>query len=219
MQESGFQVWTHDVTSSMPAPVYPDGCRDVVIIHRVGRPTVVTLSPFDMHPRLAALSVGSRLIGYRLRPGAQISANSLGAIASRPDKAADIIANDLTLSEDASAAIRALCITGAATAGVARDLGVSLRSLQRLFRGFALPPPDYWRLLARARQAVRKLDSPTPVAAIAADCGFSDQAHLTREMQRWFGKTPRQLQHDTETRTLLGQPALGNWTGEQISIR
>lgn len=219
MKDVEFQLWTHDVTCSTFAPVYPDGCRDVLIIHRFGQPTEVMLTPYDMRPRLAALPVGSQLQGYRLRPGAQVSDTSLRAIATRPDRAADIIGNDLALSEDACGAIRALCFTGAATALVARDLGVSLRSLQRLFRGLGLPPPDYWRLLARARQAVRQLGGPAPVAAIAADCGFSDQAHMTREMQRWFGKTPRQLQHDTTTRTLLGQPALGNWTGEQISIR
>lgn len=219
MQNRDFQIWTHDVTSSNPEPVYPDGCRDVVIIHRVDRPTVARLTPFDLRPRLAALPVGSQLQGYRLRPGAQISDASLRAIAKRPDSATDIIGNDFALSEDVSLAIQALCIAGAATAEVAGDLGVSLRSLQRLFHRLGLPPPDYWRLLARARQAVRQLGGPSPVAAIAADCGFSDQAHLTREMQRWFGKTPRQLQHDTATQTLLGQPALGNWTGEQISIR
>ncbi|MFN3273322.1 MAG: helix-turn-helix domain-containing protein [Paracoccus sp. (in: a-proteobacteria)] len=214
-----FQIWTHDVTGSTCAPVYPDGCRDVVIVRQATGRAQVRLTPFDLRPRLAALPAGSHLQGYRLRPGAQISDASLRAITIRPDRAAEIIANDLALSEDADLAIRALCIAGAGVAGVARDLGLSPRSLQRLFQALDLPPPDYWRLLARARQAVRHLGGPLPLAAIAADCGFSDQAHMTREVLRWFGQTPRQLRRDGAALTLLGQPALGNWTGEQISTR
>ena len=109
--------------------------------------------------------------------------------------------------------LRALTLPGTTVADTARDLGVSLRSLQRLFHGLDLPPPEYWRLLSRARRAAAELAGPMPLAAIAADCGFSDQAHLTRETLRWFGQTPRQMQRDGATLSLLAQPALGNWSG------
>jgi hypothetical protein len=125
MQNRDFQIWTHDVTSSNPEPVYPDGCRDVVILHRADRPTLARLTPFDLRPRLAVFPVGIQLQGYRLRPGAQISDASLRAIAKKPDRATDIIRNDFALSDDVSLAIHALCIAHAVTAEVARDLGVS----------------------------------------------------------------------------------------------
>lgn len=219
MQEDMFQAWAHDAPRDTLAPVYPDGCRDVLILRRPGRRAEVRLTSFDLCPRLAALPAGTTVQGYRLRPGAQIAAGSLRAIEAAPDQAGAIIRNDLALSGDADHAIRALCSPGAGAAAVAGDLGLSLRSLQRLLHRLDLPPPDYWRLLARARRAARHLGGPSPLAAIAADCGFSDQAHMTRELLRWFGKAPRQLQRDGATLALLGQPALGNWTDEQSSTR
>ena len=219
MHDGAVELWTHHVPHATCAPVYPDGCRDVVIIRRPCERPEVRLTRFDLRPRLATLAAGSVLEGFRLRPGAWIDAKALKAIEAAPEQAAAIIRSDLALSDDADHAIRALCMPGATAAAVARDLGLSLRSLQRLFRGLDLPPPDYWRMLSRARRAAAHLAGPLPLAAIAADWGFSDQAHMTRDMLRWFGKTPRQLRSDGETLILLGQPALGNWTGEQISIR
>ena len=223
-QNDHFHLWTHDVPCTAIAPVYPDGCRDVLIIQRAGQGVEVRLTPFDLRPRLAALPAGSSLQGFRLRPGTQIANRALRAIKASPEQAATIIQNDLARSDDADHAIHALCLPGVSVAMAARDLGLSPRSLQRLFQRFDLPPPEYWRLLARARRAAAHLAGGAPLAAIAADCGFCDQAHMTRDMARWFGKSPRQLQRDRQTLTLLAQPALGNWsrgtpTGEQISTR
>lgn len=207
-----FQIWTHDVPEATRTTVFPDGCRDVLIIRQPGARPQVRLTRFDLRPRTAALMAGSALQGFRLRPGAGLSAQSLEAIAAAPDRAEAVIRSDLVLSEDADYAIRALGLPEATVTGTARDLGLSLRSLQRLFRALDLPPPDYWRLLSRARRAAAQLAAPVPLAAIAADCGFSDQAHLTRETLRWFGQTPRQIRHDAARLALLGQPALGNWS-------
>lgn len=184
----------------------------MLIIRRPGAPPEVRLTPFDLRPRSVTLTAGTALQGFRLRPGATISARAVKAIAAAPDQAETVIRSDLALSDDVGHAIRALTSPGATVACAARDLGLSLRSLQRLFRGLDLPPPDYWRLLSRARRAAAHLAAPVPLAAIAADCGFSDQAHLTRETLRWFGQTPRQIRHDAAFLALLGQPALGNWS-------
>jgi AraC-like DNA-binding protein len=207
-----FQVWTHEVPDVTRALVFPDGCCDVLIIRCPGARPQVRLTPFDLRPRNAILMAGSALQGFRLRPGARIGTQVLKAIEGAPDQAEDIISNDLALSDDADNAIHALCRPGATVAEAARDLGLSPRSLQRLFKGLHLPPPDYWRVLSRARRAAAQLATPLPLAALSADCGFSDQAHLTRETLRWFGKTPRQLQRDAATLSLLAQPALGNWS-------
>lgn len=214
MNETLFQDWAHDVPAATRAPVYPDGCRDVLIIRRSGAPPEVRLTPFDLRPRLVALTAGTALQGFRLRPGATISARALKAIATTPDQAETVIQSGLALSDDVGHAIRALTLPGATVANAARDLGLSPRSLQRLFYGLDLPQPDYWRLLSRARRAAAELAGSLPLAAIAADCGFSDQAHLTRETLRWFGQTPRQMRRDGATLSLLAQPALGNWSGE-----
>jgi AraC family transcriptional regulator len=33
--------------------------------------------------------------------------------------------------------------------------------------------------------------SRRPIAAVAAECGFSDQSHFTKEFRRIMGETPR----------------------------
>ena len=52
-------------------------------------------------------------------------------------------------------------------------------------------PPHQWQINARVRRVQERLlmgDAPIPV--IAAETGFSDQAHLTRIFRRIVGETP-----------------------------
>jgi AraC family transcriptional regulator len=57
-------------------------------------------------------------------------------------------------------------------------------------RCFGLPP--YAFVKSRRLRHARRLLAETglPIKAIAADCGFSDQAHLTRMFSAQFGETP-----------------------------
>ncbi|MCC5995716.1 MAG: AraC family transcriptional regulator [Oceanicaulis sp.] len=214
-----FQKWTYEVARAFDAPVFPDGCRDVIILRRPGQPARIQLTPLDFRPRQAAIPAGAALTGYRLRPGAKVSAAVFDAIAADPEAADDILHNDLTVSDDVDQTLRALTAPGAAPGSVSRDLGVSVRSVERLLNRFDLPPPGYWRLLARVRRAAGQLKASLPLADIACDSGFSDQAHMTREFARWFGAAPAQVRRNRRVLDLLCQPALGNWTGEQISTR
>jgi len=40
------------------------------------------------------------------------------------------------------------------------------------------------------RAAARLIDSDDPIAVVAAECGFYDQANLTRQFGRLAGETP-----------------------------
>ena len=42
---------------------------------------------------------------------------------------------------------------------------------------------------------------------------------MTRAFARWFGHTPGGLRRQANLLEVVGQPALGNWTGEQISTK
>jgi len=69
---------------------------------------------------------------------------------------------------------------------------VSFRTyhLARTFRAeIGMPPSTYQRQL-RVRRAVQQLRDGVPAARVAADCGFADQAHLTRHFKRLVGVTP-----------------------------
>jgi AraC-like DNA-binding protein len=214
-----FQAWHHRVEGAEVSPVFPDGCRDVLIIAAAGAPDRVVLTEFDVCPRYVSLPAGTKIAGYRLRPGAAVDRLVLEAIAKNRAAVDDILFNAVRAADETDEAILALTLPGATLGTVSRSLGVSVRTMQRRFRELGLPPPDYWRLLARARRAVALLASTVPLAEIAGDSGYSDQAHMTREFVRWFGQTPSRVRQDAGLLDLLRQPALGNWTGEQSSTR
>jgi len=75
-------------------------------------------------------------------------------------------------------------------AGASRLLGASPAHLTRCFRqAFGIAPHRY--LLGRRIDAARRrLLEGQPVAQVAADVGFHDQAHLTRHFKRHVGTTP-----------------------------
>jgi len=74
---------------------------------------------------------------------------------------------------------------------IARELGISSRQLQRRFlAAVGMPPKRFFRVLRFAR--VWQLASMQPRetwASLAAEHGYADQAHLTREF-RAFGAEP-----------------------------
>lgn len=76
-------------------------------------------------------------------------------------------------------------------ADLAAALGLSAGFLTLAFRGALGATPHRWlleRRLARARAELTT--SSKPLAAVAAECGFADQAHLTRHMRTALGVTP-----------------------------
>jgi AraC-like DNA-binding protein len=109
------------------------------------------------------------------------------------------------------AATRRLANPRARSAVVAEELGVSERHLRRRFlEGVGYGPKTLQRVL-RFRRFLGRLEADgegAELAALAADCGFADQAHLTRECSRLAGLSPgaiaalraRNLEHDLASR-------------------
>lgn len=74
---------------------------------------------------------------------------------------------------------------------LAAELGCSRRHLANRFRDHVGPAPKAVARLVRFRRALALLQGGrTTVAAVAAECGFADQAHLTREFRALTGSTP-----------------------------
>lgn len=77
-----------------------------------------------------------------------------------------------------------------AVSEAARRAGMSREGFSRRFRReHGLPPQAFW-LLERLNDARRLLRAGEPIAAVAAETGFSDQSHLGRCFRRAFGVTP-----------------------------
>jgi AraC-like DNA-binding protein len=100
---------------------------------------------------------------------------------------------------DPRALLAAQAVEAAAAAGgpitahaLATQLGIEERSLQRLFSNYVGVSPKWviqrfrlqeasWRLAAQGRIAL---------SALAAELGFSDQAHFTRDFSKLVGQSP-----------------------------
>ncbi|MFF4945577.1 DUF6597 domain-containing transcriptional factor [Streptomyces rubiginosohelvolus] len=76
--------------------------------------------------------------------------------------------------------------------GLARDTGLSPRSLQRLFAAYVGVGPKWVILRYRIHEALEAAESGPEVdwARLAADLGYSDQAHLVRDFTATVGVPP-----------------------------
>ena len=75
----------------------------------------------------------------------------------------------------------------------AMDAGLRPETVSRGFRrAFGITPARF-RERCRTLNALVCLSSSQPLAEIAAACGFSDQAHLTRSVRNVTGATPTRL--------------------------
>jgi AraC-like DNA-binding protein len=91
------------------------------------------------------------------------------------------------------AAARSLANPHARSAAVAEELGMSERQLRRRFLANVGYGPKTLQRVLRFRRFLRQLDAAggdADLARLAADCGFADQAHLTRECSRLAGLSP-----------------------------
>ncbi|KJC58857.1 hypothetical protein UP10_21380 [Bradyrhizobium sp. LTSPM299] len=73
---------------------------------------------------------------------------------------------------------------------IAARFGRSREGFSRLVTRQLGVSPHAFRILARLNLARQLLRDGEPIAAVAAEAGFSDQSHLTRLFRRTFGTTP-----------------------------
>lgn len=193
--------------------VLPDACVDLIWTGE----RVIVAGP-DTGPRWVTLAPGSRFVGVRLRPGA--AGGVLGVPASElrdvsPD-AVDVLGRDSAIAllealvagadphavlADAvrtrrvrepdplvAAAVERLGRPRATVRSVADDLGVSARQLQRRVGDAVGYGP---KMLARVLR-FRRLQAlaPAPLAELALEAGYADQAHMTAEVTRLAGVSP-----------------------------
>ena len=80
----------------------------------------------------------------------------------------------------------------ASIARLADDSGLGRRQFERRFREHVGLPPRLFGRIVRFQRAFHALGHEGG-AAIAARCGYADQAHLVREVRRFAGQTPTLL--------------------------
>lgn len=85
-------------------------------------------------------------------------------------------------------------------ADLAQDLGVSERQFRREFtKRVGLAPKEFVSVVQVTRALSLLLSKPgAELADLAAQSGFSDQAHLTRAFQKFLGDSPRSMSTSIE---------------------
>lgn len=209
-----YHRWEYLVTADETSVIQPDGCRDLILVSRRGEPDTIRITEWDCQPRVVHLQAGTKMVGYRLSPGTTIASTVLANEQLNTTTLEDMIESEATGSSEIFELIETLAQSNATVAQVARQSGRTTRTLQRQFRDISLPSPDYWRLLGRARRSTKALLCGASLAEIAHEYGYSDQAHMTRELVRWFGRTPSRLRQDKDLIIGINQPGLGNWLNE-----
>jgi len=80
--------------------------------------------------------------------------------------------------------------------GIAAATALSVRSLQTRFLANVGLTPKEFAGVRRLQATLRALDGEAPLADLATDSGFADQAHATREIKRLTGLTLSRLRDE-----------------------
>jgi AraC-like DNA-binding protein len=125
------------------------------------------------------------LVRLAERDPAQAARRMLAELKPKPDRPADWPDQlALALNEDPALSLGAW----------AHERGLHLGSVSRGFRQVFGTTPVAFRLVQRTRRAIEALrGSVEPLSLVAQDCGFADQAHMSRAIQRLARTTPAAL--------------------------
>ncbi|WP_020593920.1 helix-turn-helix domain-containing protein [Kiloniella laminariae] len=205
--------WQSCAESDGIIPIIPDGCRDLVLKYSVNEKPEWFFSPLQDHTREVAVTSGVLMKGYRLHPAVKIQESEILAnIDGKHLEEGDIrcLLNDFSVLERATEeALICLSSDIDTVEQASRRLGMSQRSLQRLLREQTGKPPSFWLQLARVRRTARNIQLVPSLAELADVSGYSDQAHMTREFQRWFRVSPARMRLGGAEFEQLLVPAFG----------
>ena len=205
-------LWVREAGAGEEVLVLPDGCVDVVV--RDGRATVA--GP-DTGPVESVMPASAVVAGVRFHPGAAEAVLGVPADVLRDLRvpledlwgAAGRLAGERAGTDPAALAAalaRRLArgpdprVVGAASLlartshlpvpAVADAVGLGERQLRRAFTaGVGYGPRTFARVM-RFRRALELLERGEAPARAAADAGYADQPHMTRELGALAGRTP-----------------------------
>jgi AraC-like DNA-binding protein len=213
--------WTSVVQSGEPTIVLPDACTDLIWQQGVGAfiagpdtgpvPSALPAGTMLVGVRLRP-GAGGPVLGLPLtelrdrrvdladlhRESAQRIPGDLtaGAALAQLTTLVTSLAADGSPDPLVSRAARVLATSDDHTSDLAGDLGVSDRQFRRRCQDAAGYGPKTLHRILRFRRFVSTLDAAEArldLAQVAAEAGYADQAHLTRETVRLAGLTPTAL--------------------------
>ncbi len=209
-------LWEQRVFADRVQRVVPDGYADLIF----NTDDAVDVIGVSDEVGLPVLVAGTRLFGIRLHPeavGAAFRTNAsrllneavpaedvLGAKRARhlvDQRSLDAWIRTIEPDDRASQAVRLLKTHS--VADTADELNVTTRQLQRsLLAEVGLAPKTFQRI-TRFQRFLRAADGGATLGRAAAESGYADQAHLTREVGRLSGLTPSRLIAERRSRVAI----------------
>jgi AraC-like DNA-binding protein len=212
----GVELWERSVTPAARGRILPDGCLDLIWDGR----ELIVAGP-DSAARWHDSPAGTAYTGLRFHrglgpallgiPASEVLDQSPGlaqvwpgagarALAERVarDPAGGLLAWLAEAVPDCPAdplgtRVHALARQATPVAQMADQLGLSARQLhRRCLPVFGYGPRRLSRIL-RMTRALARARAGLPLAEVAAECGYADQAHLTRELSALGGSPPTAL--------------------------
>ncbi|MEU6646959.1 helix-turn-helix domain-containing protein [Saccharomonospora sp. NPDC046836] len=191
--------------------IVPDGCADLMVAGERVFVAGPDTGPWDIDLPAGTVVHGIRLLPGRVPQALGVAADELadrrvdltalwgrqGAAAGRllvdrPAALAEVVARRLTGQRDRELEV----LIGRLAAGVPRvgdalaGLGTGERQLRRRFtRAVGYGPATYLRV-ARLGRAIDTAPRMPDLASLAAEAGYADQAHLSRDCRDLTGTTP-----------------------------
>lgn len=198
------------------ALIMPDACADV-LWHRDSGRLFVAGPDTRAHP----YSASGPIVGVRFRPGFAPAGLGVPAVEVRdarvdldrlwPAERVERLAEELATAADpettlatavaarsgpwdaAAPTLARAMRDGGRVAAVAADLGLTERQLhRRCLSAFGYGPKTLQRVL-RFQRALGQARAGTPLATVAYESGYADQAHLAREVKALAGVPMTQL--------------------------
>ncbi|MFC4018787.1 helix-turn-helix domain-containing protein [Micromonospora sp. GCM10011542] len=215
---AGAVSWTSVAPARRTTRVLPDGCVDLLWSSRAG---LLVAGP-DRTAYVSTSGPGERWVGLRFPPGvgpavlgvpadelrdarvplaALWGDRAVGALAglAAEDPAAVLLAvaaDRLAAAggtDPVGARVAAAAATGTPVTAIAAEVGLAPRQLHRRCQHlFGYGPKTLTRIL-RLQRALALARAGTPLAGVAARCGYADQAHLTRDVRDLAGLPPTAL--------------------------
>ncbi|MFP4141624.1 MAG: substrate-binding domain-containing protein [Phycisphaerae bacterium] len=158
-------------------------------------------------PPLSSVDINAECVGYRAAemldslmggqtpPKAPVLIMPVGVVTRR---STDVLAIDDPLVANALEYIHQRATDGIQVPGVAGDLDVSRRTLERRFRKALNCTPAEEIRRTRTAQAIRLLrETDLPIAEIATRCGFRYAQHLAPVIQDATGLTPTEFRRES----------------------
>ena len=203
MNDRILEEWLSSTGRDKTYTVIPDGCRDLIGWKTKNNKTKWYISPLFNQCHEVIIPKNTKIRGFRFAPGLQINEQALTQ--SLNSNNIDINRNDIysyiddftNIDFNISEALECLELNITSLKEIARELGISVRTLQRLIKSGTGRTPIYWKNLARVRKTARDIINTSPNAEAAYRNGYADQAHMCRAIKHWLNITPTKLKETT----------------------